>query len=74
MLMPILLRPSLYLPSGVLIPLLFQVAVVAQTVQCLEALIRPLVWPHTYVPVVPDNLCDLAHNPTPYLMGILRWV
>ncbi|CAJ0938034.1 unnamed protein product, partial [Mesorhabditis belari] len=45
---------------------------VAQAVQCLEALLLPLVWPHTYVPVVPDNLTDLAHNPTPYLMGILR--
>lgn len=38
----------------------------------LEALIRPLSWPHTFIPIVPDNLLDLCDNPTPYLMGILR--
>uniref|UniRef100_A0A1I7WQ36 UDENN domain-containing protein n=1 Tax=Heterorhabditis bacteriophora TaxID=37862 RepID=A0A1I7WQ36_HETBA len=43
-----------------------------KTVQVMEALLRPLCWPHTFIPAVPDNLFDLCHNPTPYLMGILR--
>ncbi|KAJ1373298.1 hypothetical protein KIN20_035659 [Parelaphostrongylus tenuis] len=45
---------------------------VSKLVQVMEALIQPLSWPHVFIPAVPDNLLDLCHNPTPYLMGILR--
>ncbi|KJH41997.1 DENN domain protein [Dictyocaulus viviparus] len=45
---------------------------VSKLVQVMEALIQPLCWPHVFIPAVPDNLLDLCHNPTPYLMGILR--
>ncbi|CAD6193350.1 unnamed protein product [Caenorhabditis auriculariae] len=48
------------------------VLLTSKAVQVFESLMRPLVWPHTFVPIIPDNLTDLCHNPTPYLMGILR--
>ncbi|KAK6042142.1 hypothetical protein COOONC_20353 [Cooperia oncophora] len=48
------------------------VCAVSKLVQSMEALIQPFCWPHVFIPAVPDNLIDLCHNPTPYLMGILR--
>ncbi|VDM60979.1 unnamed protein product [Angiostrongylus costaricensis] len=48
------------------------VCTVSKLVQVMGALIQPLCWPHVFIPAVPDNLLDLCHNPTPYLMGILR--
>ncbi|VDO74097.1 unnamed protein product [Heligmosomoides polygyrus] len=48
------------------------VCMASKLVQVMEALIQPFCWPHVFIPAVPDNLLDLCHNPTPYLMGILR--
>ncbi|CAB3399846.1 unnamed protein product [Caenorhabditis bovis] len=45
---------------------------VSQAVNAFEYLLRPLIWPHTQVSIIPDNLTDLCHNPTPFIMGILR--
>uniref|UniRef100_A0A914Y5F2 UDENN domain-containing protein n=1 Tax=Panagrolaimus superbus TaxID=310955 RepID=A0A914Y5F2_9BILA len=48
------------------------VKVVSDTVQMFSRLLAPLEWPHTLIPIIPDNLIDLCQNPTPYLCGTLR--
>jgi hypothetical protein len=50
------------------------IAAVTRAVQTLTSMLSPLSWPHTLIPVVPDQLVDLCHSPTPYFIGILRLV
>ncbi|XP_078715513.1 DENN domain-containing protein 2B-like [Lampetra fluviatilis] len=35
------------------------------------ALLYPFAWQHTYVPVLPASMLDIACSPTPFLMGVL---
>uniref|UniRef100_A0A8C4S5B5 DENN/MADD domain containing 2C n=1 Tax=Erpetoichthys calabaricus TaxID=27687 RepID=A0A8C4S5B5_ERPCA len=35
------------------------------------ALLYPFTWQHTYIPVLPASMIDIACSPTPFLIGIL---
>lgn len=35
------------------------------------ALIYPFSWQHTYIPVLPPAMIDIACSPTPFLIGLL---
>lgn len=65
---------------GILIPELnrndgicLQVHDVSRAVNAIDALLRPLEWPFTFVPVLPDSILEICDVPAPYLMGVLRY-
>ncbi|KAF8355268.1 hypothetical protein PRIPAC_96891 [Pristionchus pacificus] len=45
---------------------------VSRAVNAIDALLRPLEWPFTFVPVLPDSILEICDVPAPYLMGVLR--
>jgi hypothetical protein len=40
------------------------------TAECLRRMIRPFVWSHVYVPVLPRSMLDMLQCPTPFIIGI----
>lgn len=40
------------------------------TAEAVCALMRPLRWLHTYVPVLPDSQAAFVEAPTPFIMGL----
>lgn len=39
-------------------------------VQAANALIYPMTWQHTYLPVLPPHLIEIMQAPLPYLVGV----
>lgn len=40
-------------------------------VDCLQSILYPLSWPHTFIPILPQCLWDVVESPTPVICGIL---
>ncbi|KAK0176399.1 hypothetical protein PV328_000542 [Microctonus aethiopoides] len=43
-------------------------------VEALQSLLYPFIWPHTFIPVLPDipELSEILHAPLPFVIGILK--
>eukprot|EP00658_Telonema_sp_P-2_P016019 TRINITY_DN16203_c0_g1_i2.p1 TRINITY_DN16203_c0_g1~~TRINITY_DN16203_c0_g1_i2.p1 ORF type:complete len:930 (-),score=172.04 TRINITY_DN16203_c0_g1_i2:128-2917(-) len=45
-------------------------SILTPVAEALKALLFPLTWEHTYVPVLPTMLVEVLHAPVPFLIGV----
>uniref|UniRef100_A0A1B6EAM3 UDENN domain-containing protein n=1 Tax=Clastoptera arizonana TaxID=38151 RepID=A0A1B6EAM3_9HEMI len=50
----------------------YSISRLSACIEGLQAALYPFHWQHTLVPVVPSNMIDLCHAPTPYIIGLLK--
>ena len=39
-------------------------------IELITSLIFPIIWQHTYVPILPELLIEFTHSPLPFIMGV----
>ena len=49
-----------------------QLSTLCSVVHAAVALLYPLKWQHTFIPILPRSMIDVVSAPVPYITGILR--
>lgn len=48
-----------------------KLSTLSQCCHAMVALLYPLTWQHTYIPVLPPSMMDIVCTPTPFIVGLL---